>query len=76
MPQVTAEPPLTVLALVGGEAYIAREYWVQGGEVHCLSAEGEQKTFPLEQVDLYKTASLNRQRNVKFVLQSRDAVEQ
>ena len=76
VPQVTAEPPLTVLALVGGEACIAREYWVQGGEVHCLPAEGEQKTFPLEQVDLYKTASLNRQRNVKFVLQSRDAVEQ
>jgi hypothetical protein len=76
VPQVTAEPPLTVLALVGGEAYVAREYWVQGGEVHCLPAEGEQKTFPLEQVDLYKTASLNRQRNVKFVLQSRDPVEQ
>ena len=63
--------PLTVLALVGGEAYLARDYWVQGGEVHCLSAGGEQKIFPLETVDLYQTASLNRQRNVKFVLQSR-----
>jgi hypothetical protein len=62
---------ITVLALVSGEAYLARDYWVQGGDVHCLSAAGEQKTFPLETVDLYQTASLNRQRNVKFVLQSR-----
>ena len=72
----SADAPLTVLALAGGEAYVARDYWVQGGEVHCLSPEGEPKTFPLEKVDLYQTANLNRQRNVKFVLQSRDAVEQ
>lgn len=75
-PQLTTEPPLTVLALADGEAYLAREYWVQGGEVHCLSPAGEPKAFPLEKVDLYQTASLNRQRNIKFVLQSRDAVEQ
>lgn len=67
---------MTVLALVGGEAFLAREYWVQGGEVHCLSAEGEHKIFPLEQMDLYQTASLNKQRNIKFVLQSRDVNEQ
>jgi len=76
VPQMAPDAPLTVLALAGGEAYVAREYWVQGGEVHCLSPDGEQKAFPLEKVDLYQTASLNRQRNVKFVLQSRDAVEQ
>ena len=67
---------MTVLALVGGEAFLAREYCVQGGEVHCLSAEGEHKIFPLEQMDLYQTASLNKQRNIKFVLQSRDVNEQ
>ncbi len=71
-----AEQPLTVLALVGGEAFLAREYWVQSGEVHCVSADGEHKVFPLEQMDLYQTANLNRQRNIKFVLQSRDAAEQ
>jgi hypothetical protein len=65
-----------VLALVGGEAFLAREYWVQGGDVHCVSAEGEHRIFPLEQMDLYQTASLNRQRNTKFVLQSRDTIEQ
>jgi hypothetical protein len=72
----TAEPTLTVLALTGGQAYLAREYWVQGGEVHCLLAEGEQKTFPLDKMDLYQTATLNRQRNIRFVLQSKDVVEQ
>jgi hypothetical protein len=72
----TAEPSLTVLALVGGEAFLAREYWVQGGDVHCVSAEGEHRIFPLEQMDLYQTASLNRQRNTKFVLQTRDTIEQ
>ena len=74
--QPAAETPLTVLALVGGEAFLAREYWAQGGEVHCLLAEGEHKIFPLEQMDLYQTASLNKQRNIKFVLQSRDVNEQ
>ncbi len=74
-PQAMPEPTLTVLAMTGGEAYLAREYWVQGGQVHCISAEGEQKVFPLDAVDLYQTASLNRQRNVKFVLQSKDAAE-
>ena len=67
---------LTVLALVGGEAYLARDYWVQGGELHCLSAGGEQKSFALETVDLYQSASLNHQRNVKFVLQSRTTTVQ
>jgi hypothetical protein len=74
--QPAAEPSLTVLALVGGEAFLAREYWVQGGDVHCVLAEGEHRIFPLEQMDLYQTASLNRQRNTKFVLQSRDTIEQ
>ena len=61
---------------MGGEAFLAREYWVQGGEVHCVSAEGDHKIFPLEQMDLYQTASVNKQRNIRFVLQSRDSAEQ
>jgi hypothetical protein len=72
-PAVGTEPALTVLAMTGGEAFLAREYWVQDGQVHCVLAEGEQKSFPLEQMDLYQTANLNRQRNIKFVLQARDA---
>jgi hypothetical protein len=76
--EVSAPPsgsPLTVVALKNGAAIVASQYWVQGGAIHCVSATGEQK-LPLEQVDLYRTATLNRERNVEFVLQSRDAVEQ
>jgi len=68
--------PMTVIALAGGEAYLAREYWVQGDEIHCVSADGDQKAFPLEKIDLYQTASLNRERNVKFVLQAKGPIEQ
>ena len=74
--QQASEPALTVLALVGGEAYLAREYWVEGGAVRCVLVGGEEKSFPLEEMDLYQTANLNRQRNVKFVLRSKGIVEQ
>jgi hypothetical protein len=73
--QPNAEPTMTVIALKSGAAIVASQYWLQGGAMHCLSASGEQK-LPLEQVDLYRTMSLNRERNVEFVLQSRDGVEQ
>jgi hypothetical protein len=72
----TGEPTLTVLALISGQALLARDYWVEGGEVHCLSINGEQSTIPLDQMDLYQTSNLNRQRNVRFVLQSREVVAQ
>ncbi len=73
--QPNPEPPMTIIALKSGAAIVASQYWLQGGAMRCISASGEQN-FPLEQVDLYRTMSLNRERNVEFVLQSRDAVEQ
>jgi hypothetical protein len=73
--QPNTEPPMTLIALKSGAAIVASQYWLQGGAMRCISASGEQK-FPLEQVDLYRTVSLNRERNVELVLQSWDAVEQ
>lgn len=73
--QPNAEPTMTIIALRNGTAIVAGNYWLRGGAMHCISASGEQR-FPLEQVDLYRTTSLNRERNVEFVLQSQDAVEQ
>jgi hypothetical protein len=80
-PLVSAQPateqPMTVIAMAGGAAFLAREYWVQDGQLHCVAADGQQKVFPLEKMDLYNTVSVNRQRNVEFVLQSKGgAVEQ
>jgi hypothetical protein len=67
----------TLIILKGGSAFVAREYWVQGGQLQCASEDGEQKAFALENVDLYQTVRLNRERKVEFVLRSKDgAIEQ
>ena len=44
--------------------------------MHCVSANGEEKLLPLDQLDLSQTVRLNQERNVAFVLESREAVEQ
>jgi hypothetical protein len=67
----------TVIILKGGSAFLSREYWLQGGQLQAVSEAGEQKAFALENVDLYQTVRLNRERNVEFVLHSKDgAIEQ
>ena len=68
------ESRLTVLILKGGAAFISRQYWVEGSQIHCTSESGEGKAFPLESVDLYQTVRVNRERNVEFVLRSKDRV--
>jgi hypothetical protein len=70
------DPPMTVIALKDGSAMVAKQYWVQNGQIQCISASGEQKALPLEKIDLYQTTRLNRERNVDFVLKSSDGVEQ
>ena len=76
-PASAAEAKSTVVILKGGSAFLSREYWVQGGQLYCVSEDGERKAFALENVDLYQTVRLNRERNVNFVLRSNDrAIEQ
>jgi len=67
---------MTVIALKGGTAFLARQYWVQDGQLRCVSTEDEQRAFPLEKIDLNQTVLVNHERNIDFVLQTRDAVEQ
>jgi len=62
--------------LKGGSAFLSANYWVQGGQIQCISPDGEQKSFPLESVDLYQTVRVNRERNVEFVLRSKTAVSE
>jgi hypothetical protein len=69
-------PQMTVIALKGGTALLARQYWVQDGQLRCVSAGDEQRAFSLEKIDLTETVLVNRERNIDFVLQSRDAAEQ
>jgi len=76
-PQLPAQAaPTTIIALNDGSAVLAREYWIQGGQMHCVSSDSQQRAFPLEKIDLDQTVRVNRERNVDFVLQSRDPVEQ
>lgn len=76
-PALSASPtPLTIIALKGGSAFLAQEYWIEGGQMHCVSSNREEKILPLDKVDLTETVRVNQERNVDFVLQSRDAAEQ
>jgi hypothetical protein len=74
--QATREDHSTLIILKGGSAFVAREYWVQGSQLHCVSESGEQKELPLDSVDLYQTVRLNRERNVEFELHTKDLREQ
>jgi len=73
-PSAASNGRTTMVILKGGAAFLAREYWVQNGQVECASESGEHKTFALENVDLYQTLRLNRERNVEFVLHSKSGV--
>jgi hypothetical protein len=74
--QQLKEPVSTVIVLKGGAAWLARNYWVEGGQLHCVSPDGEQKLIALESMDLYQTVRVNRERRVEFVLHSKELVEQ
>ena len=67
---------MTVIALRGGAAFLAREYWIHNGQMHCVSASGTEQSLPLEKIDIGETVRINQERNVDFVLQSHDVIEQ
>jgi hypothetical protein len=73
-PSAPTNSRTTMVILKGGAAFLSREYWVQNGQLVCVSESGEHKTFALENVDLYQTLRLNRERNVEFVLHSKSGV--
>jgi hypothetical protein len=74
--QSNGDQPLTIVALKDGGAYLARQYWIEGGQMHCVSGTGDEKLVPLERIDLAQTLRVNQERHINFVLQSRDATEQ
>jgi hypothetical protein len=76
--RVTSAPaqPVTIIALQAGSAVLAREYWVEGANIHCIASNGSEQQVPLGMVDLAQTVKVNQERNVEFALRSRGAVEQ
>ena len=76
--RVTSAPvqPVTIIALQAGSAVLAREYWVEGANIHCVGENGAEQQVPLAAVDLAETVKVNQERNVGFSLRSRGGVEQ
>ena len=66
----------TLIVLKGGVAYVASDYWVDGGQMHCVTQGSDEKLLPVESLDLYETVRMNRERNVEFQLRSKGVLEQ
>jgi len=45
---------LTIIALKGGTALMAQEYWIEGGQMHCIFNTGEGRLLPLEKLTSIK----------------------
>jgi hypothetical protein len=63
---------LTMLILKGGSGYLARDYWLEAGQLHFLTPDAEHRVLPLARLDLQETVRLNRERNIEFVLRTPD----
>ncbi len=76
--RITSAPtqPVTIIALQAGSAVLARNYWVEGANIHCVADNGAEQQVPLTAVDLAETVKVNQERNVAFALRSRAVVEQ
>lgn len=67
---------ITVIALQGGAAVLAREYWLDGATLHCVLQDGAEKDVPIATLDFEQTLKLNQARNVTLSLHSKDMMEQ
>jgi hypothetical protein len=73
--EASSAPQLTWLILKDGTSYLARDYWLEFGKLQCVTLDWERKLLPLARLDLDETVRLNRERNVEFVIRSRDSRE-
>jgi hypothetical protein len=67
----SSDGQVTVIALQAGGALLAQRYWLDGTNMHCVSAAGAEQDVPLGMIDLAETVRLNQERNVEFVLDSK-----
>ena len=57
-----------LIALKGDQVRIAEQYWVKDSTLYYLTADHQQKSVPMEKVDLALTARLNSERDIEFNL--------
>ena len=73
--QPTAAPPaarpVTLLAFKDHTILIVTDYWLEGDMLVYETSPGVRTPVPLERLDLVLTQQLNRERNVRFVLEAR-----
>jgi hypothetical protein len=71
--KANGELPMTLLQLRDGSMYGLTEYWIEGDELHYVTTYGGQNSVPIQRIDFEKTASLNADRGVEFVLRPKPA---
>src|SRR5262249_32245103 len=55
-----------LIALKDSQIRIAQQYWVKGGVLYYVTADHQQRTVPVDSLDLTLTTRLNNERNVAF----------
>jgi hypothetical protein len=58
----------TLMALRGGDIYLAADYWVESGNLDYIIVGGGPKVVPLASLDLTLTRRINAERGVLFML--------
>lgn len=59
----------TAFVLRDGESFLVKDYWFEDGRrIHYYAYDGSEGVLPIQQLDLGKTAQLNRQHGVEFVI--------
>jgi len=67
------QPPVTLLQLRDGSMYGLTEYWVDGDKLHYFTTYRGEGSVPIQGIDFEKTAELNLDRGVDFVLRPKPA---
>ena len=67
------EQPVTLLQLVDGPMYGLTDYWIEEDQLHYITTYGGQNAVPIERIDFAKTAQLNADQGVEFVLRPKSS---
>ncbi|MBI4459906.1 MAG: hypothetical protein HY648_07590 [Acidobacteria bacterium] len=70
-PAASSELLVTLLAFRDGTILAVVDYWLEEDYVSYFTLQGMRASAPLDRLDLPLTQRLNRERNVRFVLESR-----
>ena len=62
---------ITLLAMKDHTILAVTDYWLEGESLYYKTEPGQQASVLLSQVDFALTQQLNRERNVRFILESR-----